>query len=57
MKLERRCSIKKIEVDFKQEVPFHVDGEFYHASEFMVEIFPEKLPVIYNPDGPHFFKI
>ncbi|MFZ5940487.1 MAG: diacylglycerol/lipid kinase family protein [Bacteroidota bacterium] len=47
----------KVEVDFKQEVPFHVDGEVFYASNFVVEIFPGRLPILYNPEGPHYFNI
>jgi diacylglycerol kinase (ATP) len=45
----------KIEVDFHQEVPFHADGEVYWGEKFSVEVFPQKLPIIYNPEGPHYF--
>ena len=48
---------KSIEVEFKKEVPFHVDGELYYGTKFNVEIFPKKLPIIYNPEGDHYFKV
>lgn len=47
----------KIEVDFGREVPFHVDGEVFYASSFDVKIFPSKIPIIYNPEGNHYFKV
>lgn len=50
-------STKKIEVDFKKKVPFHVDGELYHDSKFKVEIFPGMVPIIYNPQGKHYFNL
>ncbi len=47
----------KVEVDFKQEVPFHVDGEVSYASRFVVEIMPARIPILYNPYGNHYFKV
>ncbi|MFC2090561.1 diacylglycerol/lipid kinase family protein, partial [Bacteroidota bacterium] len=47
----------KIEVDFKKEVPFHTDGELHFGTKFEVEVFPQKLPVIYNPNGDHWFNV
>ena len=47
----------KIEVDFGKEVPFHVDGEVFYASKFDVQIFPSKIPVIFNPGGNHYFRV
>lgn len=47
----------KFQVDFGREVPFHVDGEVFFGSNFDVKIFPEMLPVIYNPLGNHYFKV
>lgn len=44
-----------IEVDFGKKVPFHVDGELYYDSKFKVEIFPQKIQIIYNPLGDHWF--
>jgi diacylglycerol kinase (ATP) len=46
----------KIILEFKTEVPFHVDGELNFSSKFDVGIFPEALRTIYNPNGKHFFK-
>jgi YegS/Rv2252/BmrU family lipid kinase len=48
---------KKFKVDFGQEVPFHVDGEVFYAQKFDVKIFPQQIPVIYNPEGDHYFKV
>lgn len=42
-------------VDFGREVPFHVDGEVFHASTFDVRIHAQKIPIIYNPAGNHYF--
>jgi len=47
----------KVEVDFNREVPFHVDGEVGYSSHFTVEIFREKVAIIYNPAGKHYFNI
>jgi diacylglycerol kinase (ATP) len=45
-----------IDLEFTEEVPFHVDGELYFAKKFEVSILPGALKMIYNPDGNHFFK-
>ncbi|MCF8224629.1 MAG: diacylglycerol kinase family lipid kinase [Bacteroidales bacterium] len=47
----------RFEVDFGKEVPFHVDGEVLFASKFDVRIFPSKIPIIFNPEGNHYFHI
>jgi diacylglycerol kinase family enzyme len=44
-------------VDFKKEVPFHVDGEVFFASKFDVKIYAKEFPIIFNPEGPHFFNV
>jgi diacylglycerol kinase (ATP) len=45
-----------LNLEFSEEVPFHVDGELYFSKEFDVSILPSALITIYNPDGNHFFK-
>ena len=45
-----------ITLEFPELVPFHVDGELYFADKFDVSLIPGSLNVIYNPDGPHFFR-
>jgi diacylglycerol kinase (ATP) len=45
-----------INLEFSEEVPFHVDGELNFAKKFDVRIMPGALNTIYNPDGNHFFK-
>jgi YegS/Rv2252/BmrU family lipid kinase len=45
-----------INLEFPEEVPFHVDGELYFSKKFDVGIMPGALNTIYNPDGNHFFK-
>jgi diacylglycerol kinase (ATP) len=45
-----------LNIEFPEEVPFHIDGELFFARKFDVSVIPEGLNVIYNPDGPHFFK-
>jgi diacylglycerol kinase family enzyme len=47
----------RFKVDFGQKVPFHVDGEVFYDTTFDVKIFPQRLPVIYNPEGKHFFNV
>jgi YegS/Rv2252/BmrU family lipid kinase len=48
--------LSEIEIEFTEEVPFHVDGEVNFSKKFNVSIIPGALNTIYNPDGNHFFK-
>jgi len=45
-----------ITLEFPERVPFHVDGELYFSDKFNVSLIPSGVQLIYNPDGPHFFK-
>ena len=45
-----------LNLEFSEEVPFHVDGELYFSGKFDVTILPSALNIIYNPDGNHFFE-
>jgi diacylglycerol kinase (ATP) len=45
-----------INLEFSEEVPFHVDGELNFSKKFEVNILPGALNTIYNPDGNHFFR-
>ena len=47
---------KEINLEFPEEVPFHVDGELNFSNKFNVKILPGAIKIIYNPDGNHFFK-
>ena len=47
---------KNINIEFKEVVPFHLDGELYFSDKFDVKILPASLKIIYNPDGKHFFR-
>lgn len=44
-----------LKLKFDREVPHHLDGELFFASEYDVSILPKALQIIYNPGGPHFF--
>lgn len=46
-----------IEIEFNQEVPFHLDGELHFAKHFDISILPAAIHIIYNPAGNHFFRI
>ena len=35
----------------------NLDGELHFSSRFEVSVIPGGLTIIYNPNGPHFFKI
>jgi diacylglycerol kinase (ATP) len=45
-----------LNLEFSEEVPFHVDGELYFSRKFDVSVLPSSFKTIYNPDGNHFFK-
>ena len=45
-----------LNLEFPETVPFHVDGELYFSDKFEVSLIPSGLNIIYNPDGPHFFR-
>jgi YegS/Rv2252/BmrU family lipid kinase len=45
-----------LEIEFPEEVPFHVDGELNFSKDFKVSILPKALNILYNPDGNHFFR-
>jgi YegS/Rv2252/BmrU family lipid kinase len=45
-----------LKIEFPEKVPFHVDGELNFSKEFKVDILPEALNIIFNPDGDHFFR-
>ena len=46
----------RISFEFDTEVPHHLDGELHFASRLDVSIIPQGLNIIYNPNGPHYFK-
>jgi len=46
----------RINLEFTDVVPYHVDGELNFAKIFDVSINPGSLTIIYNPDGNHFFR-
>ncbi|MBK8881683.1 MAG: YegS/Rv2252/BmrU family lipid kinase [Bacteroidales bacterium] len=45
-----------LKLEFPEAVPYHVDGELYFSDSFDVSLIPLGLNLIYNPDGPHFFR-
>jgi YegS/Rv2252/BmrU family lipid kinase len=45
-----------LDIEFPEEVPFHVDGELFFAREFHVSIHQGACRIIYNPYGDHFFR-
>jgi diacylglycerol kinase (ATP) len=46
----------RLDIEFPEKVPFHVDGELNFAKNFSVNILPNALKIIFNPDGNHFFR-
>lgn len=47
---------EKVEMEFDQKVPFHVDGELYFSNHFKVIVLPKAIQIIYNSEGNHYFK-
>lgn len=47
----------ELELEFPEEVPFHVDGEVYFASRYQARIHPASLNMIYNPQGQHYLHV
>jgi diacylglycerol kinase (ATP) len=45
-----------LKLEFPEGVPYHVDGELFYSDKFDVSLIPMGLNLIYNPDGPHFFR-
>jgi YegS/Rv2252/BmrU family lipid kinase len=45
-----------LQVSFDKEVPYHLDGELFFATEIDVSLLPKALNFIYNPNGGHFFQ-
>jgi YegS/Rv2252/BmrU family lipid kinase len=45
-----------LKIEFPEKVPFHVDGELNFSKEFKVDILPDAINIIFNPDGDHFFR-
>ncbi|MFH0842236.1 MAG: diacylglycerol kinase family protein [Bacteroidota bacterium] len=45
-----------IDLEFPEEVPYHVDGELFFARTFKIRIIPGGLNVLYNPGGSHYFR-
>lgn len=45
-----------IDLEFNENVPYHVDGELSFAKRFTIRVIPRGLNIIYNPDGNHYFK-
>ncbi len=45
----------RILLQFNTKVPYHLDGEIYYDEQFIVNILPQKLKLLYNPEGDHYF--
>lgn len=53
--LFRYVQTGKIEVEFDEEVPAHLDGEVIFARRFVIDVLPRALQSIIKPDGGHYF--
>ena len=49
----RQCA--RIEAEFEEEVPAHLDGELISGRQFRIEAVPAALRSIYNPAAGHYF--
>ncbi len=45
-----------LEIEFREKVPYHLDGELYFDSKFKISLISGGLKVIYNSKGKHYFK-
>ncbi|MBN1406463.1 MAG: diacylglycerol kinase family lipid kinase [Calditrichaceae bacterium] len=45
-----------LDLQFSEKVPYHLDGELFFDQKFDIGILPGALKIIYNPQGPHYFK-
>lgn len=45
----------KLVVEFKENVPYHLDGELFFDQKLDINIITRALRIIYNPNGNHFF--
>ncbi len=52
----KNYSTSKLLIQFNETVPYHLDGEMFYDERFIINILPEKIKVIYNPGGVHYFK-
>lgn len=42
-------------IEVNKKSAYHLDGELFFDTRFEIDILPEKLSIIYNPHGNHFF--
>ncbi|MBN1482969.1 diacylglycerol kinase family lipid kinase [candidate division KSB1 bacterium] len=47
----------RLTLEFGKSVPHHLDGELFFSERFDICILPNKLRIIYNPRGEHYFKV
>lgn len=47
----------RLTLEFGKSVPHHLDGELFFSDTFDIFILPNKLRIIYNPQGAHFFNV
>ncbi len=47
----------RVQIEFPDKVPFHADGELFHASSFDIRLEPLALNIIYNPEGDHCIRL
>ncbi len=46
---------EKMHIEVNKKSAYHLDGELFFDTHFEIAILPEKLTIIYNPHGAHFF--
>jgi YegS/Rv2252/BmrU family lipid kinase len=47
----------RIEYEFSDEVPAHLDGELIFSRSFKVDVLPGALRTIFDPHGEHYFRV
>jgi len=45
----------KMLIKFNEKMPYHLDGELFFDDQFIINILSQKLRIIYNPEGKHYF--
>ncbi len=47
----------RIDYEYREEAPAHLDGELIFSTRFAVDLLPGALRTIYDPKGPHYFRV
>ena len=47
----------RIDYEYEEEAPAHLDGELIFSTSFKVDLLPGALRMIFDPRGEHYFKV